>query len=100
MDPVFVSGTVGNTQSSILTFANPLLETVTVSLSLPAYGKDFYNPAFELVNTRKSRTSLSPGEKLDISFNYTPKSMIGGETKLTVDLGGQSKWVYPIKVCH
>ncbi|KAJ3219077.1 Cilia- and flagella-associated protein 47 [Dinochytrium kinnereticum] len=97
MDEIVVRAQLNHSVSSILSFTNPLLDPIPVSITI----KDDeslqpgHNPDISLMIHKKPRYNVGGLERLDIPFVYTPKKMDRTIVSIIVEMG-KLKWVYPV----
>ncbi|KNC96854.1 uncharacterized protein SPPG_07686 [Spizellomyces punctatus DAOM BR117] len=94
-DPTFITSFLHEPTTSSITFTNPLVDPIPVSITLD---QDAETPDFSLIH-RQKRVHVGGMEDLDIPFVYKPEKMLGKEMKIIVAMEGTGglKWVFPVK---
>jgi hypothetical protein len=98
MYDVTVRAVLNKTVTSIISFTNPLIDPIPVTISIDEE-EDTSSPIkeFALMTHRKSKYHVGGLETLDIPFTYSPKRMMGRAASVIVEMG-QLSWLYPIMV--
>ncbi|KAI8846345.1 hypothetical protein BC829DRAFT_267855 [Chytridium lagenaria] len=97
MDEIIIRGQLNHSVSGILSFTNPLLDPIPVSITIKNDDVTAMSgtPDITLMIHKKPRYNVGGLERLDIPFVYTPKKMDRAIVSVIVEMG-KLKWVYPV----
>ncbi|KAI9363918.1 hypothetical protein DFJ73DRAFT_792715 [Zopfochytrium polystomum] len=95
MQEAVVRGQIGKPTTSVLTFTNPLLDPIPVSVSI-SEDMDVESAEFSLMSFRRPKYNVAGLEGVDIPFTYTPRRMMGRTAILTIEMP-RLKWRFPIQ---
>eukprot|EP00842_Homolaphlyctis_polyrhiza_P003820 jgi/Hompol1/4439/HPOL_001781-RA len=93
MDTVQLTSYLGQTVSGLITFWNPLIDPIPITVSLKDTNQ---NSQFALLN-RRINPSIGGQEKMEITFTFTPTVMKCFENAVIVEMSPQLRWIFPIK---
>ncbi|KAI9094050.1 hypothetical protein DFS34DRAFT_665616 [Phlyctochytrium arcticum] len=92
--PHIVNSPLQDPTSSSLTFTNPLVDPIPITIALQQSAD---HPDFSLIHRHK-RMHVNACASIEIPLVYCPQDMIGRDARVIVTMeGGNLEWVFPIQ---
>ena len=92
MDEIVVLSSVNITQSHVLKFPNPFLETISLSIELIQESNQF-----NLMLSKRKTFNVGAGDAIDIPFTFSPKELQLSTAKISIYMNEEMKWIYPVR---
>jgi hypothetical protein len=101
MPEMVVKSTLGEPGTSVLSFTNPLIKSIQVSISL-AEGYDQEEPTeplgeFAILINKKTKHHVGGLDTLEIPFTYTPRKMLSNTATISIVMD-DLEWIFPVMV--